>query len=212
MNIKQQALGGFKRASDEAVLAKGKTVLLAMTNNPNFENPNPALAALVEVVDTYEQKLSVARWRRRSTEDTTIKNEARNAVEKMLKRLAFYVTHAADGSLSVLLSSGFDVSGLPQKKDAPTGVTGVNLRDGGQSGQMRLDFDKNKLAKIYEYQICEVDSRGLPGEWNEGYITTSSRHNVIAPLTFLQCYGVRVRAINGYGRSEWSEIVIHVVR
>ncbi|MBD1434829.1 hypothetical protein H8B06_18540 [Sphingobacterium sp. DN00404] len=212
MNIKQQALGGFKRASDEAVLVKGKTVLLAMTNNPNFENPNPSLAAVVEVVATYEQKLSVARWRRSSPEDTAIKNEARNVLEKMLKRLAFYVTHAADGNLSVLLSSGFDVSSLPQKSDVPTGVTGVCLRDGGQSGQMRLDFDKNKLAKIYEYQICEVDSRGLPDDWSEGYITTSSRQNIIAPLTFLQRYGVRIRAINGYGRSEWSEIVIHVVR
>lgn len=211
MNIKQQALGGFTKDSDETVLVKGKTVLLAMTDNPNFETPDPSLETVAEILNDYEQKLAMAK-RRGSPEDTALKNQARKAIELMLKRLAFYVSHTADGDLPMLLSSGFTVSSLPQRDDVPAIVTGIKLRDGKQKGQMRLDFDKNLTAKIYEYQVSQVDANGMADEWSEVYITTSSKLHTIAPLTPFQRYGVRVRAINGYGRSEWSEMVSHVVR
>src|SRR5690606_17233102 len=102
MNIKQQALGGFRKESDEAVLVKGRTVLLAMTDNPNFVTPEPTLEAVTETLDDYENRLSLAK-RRGSPEDTAAKNDARKVAEQMLKRLAFYVTHTADGSLPKLL-------------------------------------------------------------------------------------------------------------
>ena len=90
MNIKQQALGGFTKDNDETVLVKGKTALLAMTDNVNFETPEPPLETVTEVLNDYEQKLSMAK-RRGSPEDTAAKNQARKATEQMLKRLAFYV-------------------------------------------------------------------------------------------------------------------------
>jgi len=211
MNRKQQALGGFTKDRDETVLVKGKTVLLAMTDNANFETPEPSLETVAEALNDYEQKLSMAK-RRGSPEDTAAKNQARKSAEQLLKRLAFYVTHTADGDLPKLLSSGFAVSSVPQKDDVPAPVTGIMLRDGRQQGQMRLDFDKNHSAKVYEYQICQIDAHGLLDEWGESYTTSSSRQNVVAPLTPYQRYGVRVRAVNGYGRSDWSEMVTHVVR
>lgn len=211
MNIKQQALGGFKREKDEVLLVKGKTILLAMAGNSNFATPEPPLEVVTEILNDYEEKLSMTR-RRGSPEDTASKNDARKAVEQTLKRLAFYVTQTADGDLPVLLSSGFSVSRLPQKDDVPASVTGVIVRDGRQRGQMRLDFDRNPSAKIYEYQLCQLDAHGQPDEWGEAYITTSSRQNIVAPLISFQHYGVRVRAINGYGRSDWSGMVTHVVR
>lgn len=211
MNIKQQALGGFSKERDEIVLVKGRTVLLAMTGNANFENPDPALETVEQVLDNYEEKLALAK-RRGSMEDTAAKNKARKVVEQLLKRLAFYVTHIADGDLSMLLSSGFSVSSLPKREDVPDTITGVTLRDGKQKGQMRMDFDKNPAAKIYEYQVGRVDDQGMVDEWSEMYLTTSSKFHIIAPLEPYRRYAVRVRALNGYGRSDWSALVSHVVR
>lgn len=211
MNIKQQALGGFKRSSDQALLLRGRTILLALDSNSNFTTPDPALPVVKTAVDDYEEKLSIAN-RRGSPEDTSAKNDARKVLEAVLKKLAFYVTQIADGSLTVLLSSGFEVSTIPQSDNVPGVVTGITLRDGRQEGQMRLDFEKNRSAKMYEYQICKVGADGAPGEWGDSFTTTSSKLNIIAPLEGLQRYGVRVRAINGYGRSDWSEMVTHVVR
>lgn len=211
MNIKQQALGGFKKDSDEVLLVKARTVLLAMTDNPNFTTPDPSLATLTTAVADFESKLALAK-RPGSPEDTAVKREARKEVENLLKRLAFYVTQVADGSLPKLLSSGFTISSVPQRDDVPNVVTGIRLSDGRQRGQMRLDFDKNPSAKIYEYQVCPVDQQEPIGEWSEIYTTTSSKINIIAPLEQMQRYGVRVRAVNGYGKSDWSEMVTHVVR
>src|SRR5690606_29919543 len=118
MDIKQHALGGFAKDSDETVLVKGKTVLLAMTGNPNFPTPEPALDAVTDVVNDYEQKLAMAK-RRGSPEDTALKNQARKLTIQLLKRLAFYVSQTADGDLAKLLSSGFAVSSLPQRDDVP---------------------------------------------------------------------------------------------
>ena len=182
-----------------------------MTGNVNFETPDPSLESLSEVLSNYEEQLSAAR-RRGSPEDTARKNTARTELEQLLKKLAFYVTNTADGDLAVLLSSGFTVSAMPQKDDVPPMVRGVILTDGKQRGQMRLDFNQNKSAKMYEYQFCEIDPDGFAGEWSESYLTTTSRLNIIAPLKPYQRYGVRVRAVNGYGRSDWSEMVTHVVR
>lgn len=211
MNIKQQALGGFRRERDEAVLLRGKIVVLAMTDNPYFVRPEPNLATLGAAIDDYEYKLARAR-RPGSPEDTAAKNDARKVAEKMLKRLAFYVTHTADGNLSQLLSSGFEISSPPKKGETPTSVVGITLRDGRQKGQMRLDFDSNPSAQLYEYQVCRADANGSSGEWGRRYFTSSSRLNIIAPLISYQRYGVRVRAVNGHGCSDWSEMVTHVVR
>jgi len=63
MRIKQQALGGFSKESDEAVLVRGKAVLLAMTDNPNFVTPEPALETVTEILDDYDQKLAMAKRR-----------------------------------------------------------------------------------------------------------------------------------------------------
>src|SRR5690606_36847299 len=198
MNIKQQALGGFTKDNDETVLVKGKTALLAMTDNVNFETPEPPLETVTGVLNDYEQKLSMAK-RRGSPEHTAAKNQARKATEQMLKRLAFYVTQMADGDLPKLLSSGFAVSSLPQKHDVRLPVTGITLVDGRQKGPMRLQFDQNHSAMLYEYQLCQVDANGMPDEWSEPYTTSSSRKNVVAPLRPCQRYGVRVRAVNGDG-------------
>src|SRR5690606_40290184 len=95
----------------------------------NFETPEPSLETVTEVLNDYEQKLSMAK-RRGSPEDTAAKNQARKATEQMLKRLAFYVTQMADGDLPKLLSSGFAVSSLPHKDDVPLTVKGITAVDG----------------------------------------------------------------------------------
>src|SRR5690606_37541458 len=96
MNIKQKALGGFSRDSDETILVKGRTVQLAMTDNPNYLTPEPALDAVRDVVNDFEQKLAMAK-RCGSPEDTALKMQARMATQHMFKCLAFYVTQTADG-------------------------------------------------------------------------------------------------------------------
>lgn len=211
MNIKQQALGGFVRVKDEALVVRAKTVLVALEGNGYFPDPDPPLTELQTAHDDFSEKLSIAR-RRGSPQDTAEKNSSRKMLENVMKRLAFHVTQASEGNLVMLLSSGFEISSSPQGTLVPLPVTGVRLADGRQSGQMRLDFDKGDKALFYEYEVGIWPENTADPEWETVYRTTSSRSNIIAPLIALQRYGVRVRAVNGKGASEWSATAHHVVR
>lgn len=211
MFIKQQALGGFRAVKDDELLVRGTTVLQALTDNSNFPAPTPSLTDLESHLQDFQDKLATAR-RRGSPQDTAAKNDSRQMLEATLKALAFHVSMVADGSLQMLLSSGFEISSYPRSNDVPDVITGVFLRDGRQSGQMRLDFNKQAMAMLYEYGYAhEEDENGEP-LWSEPVLTSSSKQNIIAPVIPFRRYRVRVRAINGYGKSDWSQVVSHIPR
>jgi hypothetical protein len=212
MNIKKFALGGFTQTTDNSLLSKGNTVLQAMNNNAHFPEPNPALEVVEALFQDFQAKLAVAQ-KKGGPEDTAIKNESRRTLVHALKQLAFYVSSLSEGNLEMLLSSGFDLSGYPQSTVPPSLVTGVTLKDGRQSGQIRLDFDKQTQALLYEYRYAQEAATPEQMIWTDPpLMTTSSRNNILAPLVPLTRYYVQVRAVNGLGKSEWSEPVSYIGR
>lgn len=211
MFIKQQALGGFRSVKDDELLVRGSTVLQALTDNDHFPDVVPPLSDLETHLQDFQDKLSIAR-RRGSPQDTAIKNDSRQLLEATLKGLAFHVSQQSNGSLQMLLSSGFEISNYPRSGDVPDVINGVFLRDGRQSGQLRLDFNKQPLALLYEYCVAHTQDQDGEHVWNEPIMTSSSRQNIIAPVIPFKRYYVRVRAINGYGKSDWSEPVSHIPR
>lgn len=204
MNIKHQARGGFTNIPDEELLVHANTVLQAMENNPNFPDPVPALDDVSDARDDFSTKLGIAR-KRSGPEETSAKNDSRQVLGDMLKRLAFYVSTTADGDLTVLLSSGFRPTAYPQQGRVPEQPFGVRLVRGLQSGQLVLSVGKVHGTLYYEYRYGTKDEEDVEPNWGEPLITTSSRGNVIAPVEVMTRYFAQVRACNGYGKSEWSE-------
>jgi hypothetical protein len=211
MNIKRKALGGFSQVTDEALIVRAMTILQAMTGNAFFEKPNPDLPTLQSHIDDFQDKLSIAK-RKGSPMDTAVKNASRKTLSNTLQQLAFYVSNTADGDLQQLLSSGFDLSAYPRRGDVPDSILGIVLRDGRQSGQLRLDFQPQTKVLMYEYRFTNRESPHTDNDWSEVFTTTSSKNNIIAPLSPFERYYVQVRAVNGFGRSQWSEPVSHVIR
>lgn len=75
---------------------------------------------------------------------------------------------------------------------------------------MRLDFANQRNVLIYEYQVRPRTSP--ESDWSEGFKTSSSRGNIIAPLEEGGRYEVRVRAINTQGVGDWSQVAVWLVR
>lgn len=201
---------GFSNIADDAMATLGTTVITAMTDNPNFETPVPALTDIQLLLDDYRLKLAATR--KGSPLNTSEKNVSRQALEKGLRQLAFYVDAVADGALHVILSSGFPVKPLRSSLIAPAIPERLRLSDTAQSGQIRFDF--NPVKKAWEYEYCyatEVDDNGNI-RWGDILSTTSSRNNIIAPLIPGVVCRVRVRARNGKGVSDWSEAVSLMAR
>lgn len=200
---KRNARSGFKHLRDQEVLDLSATVLGAMDGNPNFTTPVPDIADVQDAHDDYAQKLHVAK--RGSQLQVSLKNDAREVLIGLLKRLAFYVNTVADGSLTVVLSSGFRPMGLPTSAQVPNKPERVRLKSWLQSGQVQLIFDPSDGAWLYEYQYTSsTDAAGLPVWPDELLTTTRGNLNMLAPLTPGVCYFVRVRARNGLGYSDWT--------
>lgn len=209
MTTKQKAKIDFSRLKDHELLLLVQTVITAMTDNENFVSPTPALEDIASLLETFSDKLTIAR-KRGSPEDTALKNESRTPLEQGMKQLAYYVNSTAERKLSALLSSGFPISGESLPSLIPLRVEAVKLSDGRQSGQMRLDFERQNNIRVYEY--CYRKANAPEEEWSDRLTTTSSRGNVIAPLEVGQLYEVRVRAINTQGAGDWSQTVSIIVR
>lgn len=201
--VKRIARGGFKDLRDNELLNLSATVLGAMADNANFADPVPDLADVQVAHDEYAARLHVAK--RGSQLDSSLKNDARGVLEDLLKRLAFYVSTVANGSLSVVLSSGFQPNSTPR----PTGVPGkperIRVASWLQSGQANLTFEKPPQALFCEYQYtAEKDENGLPVWPGTVFDTPRGNLNIIAPLTPGVQYFIRVRARNKMGASDWT--------
>ena len=202
MATKAKVLISFSRMKDDELVVAANTIIGAMTNNVNYPQPEPALVDVQTLLDDFTAKLAVSR-KRGSPEDTALKNESKIPLVDILRKLGYYVNREADGHLSMLLSSGFPTNGPSGPSLVPLMVEGVQLRDGRQSGQVRLDFAKQRNVLIYEYRYREAGNADSP--WEDRLSTSSSRGNIIAPLTVGHHYEVQVRAVNTQGCGDWSQ-------
>lgn len=212
MRTKQKVNSGFARYSDENLVVLAKTVIEAMTNNANFDTPEPDLVDVEDVLRDYTEKLAAAR-KRGSPHDTAVKNQAREEVERVLVELAFYVNKVSQGNLPMMLSSGFEVSKYRSSVLSPDVVRGLILTDGRQQGQMVLSFDKLPNTRLYEYRYTiDKDELGDIDWGQEVLATSSSRNNLIEPVIPGQVYHVSVRAINTRGTGDWSNPISWMAR
>lgn len=194
---------------DDELMVVAKTIVGAMTNNIHYPEPIPTLEATVNLLNDFVDKLSVSR-KRGSPEDTALKNESRILLMDILQKLAYHVNLISNGHLSTLLSSGFPTTNQSSANLVPLAVKNVRVRDGRQSGQVRLDFAKDSGILIYEYRYRDLSLD--EEEWSDRYMTTTSRANIIAPLKVGQYYEVQVRAVNSQGPGDWSNTVRILVR
>ncbi|WP_270088432.1 hypothetical protein [Sphingobacterium sp. SYP-B4668] len=209
MATKAKALIGFARMKDDELMVAATTIIGAMTTNPHFTTPTPALDDVQGLLDDFTAKLAAAR-KRGSPEDTAIKDESKEPLTLALQQLAYYVNSVAQGKLSVLLSSGFATTAPATASLVPLPVQGLKASDGRQSGQVRIDFLAQKRVLLYEYSYRKVT---VPTQaWGERMVTTSSRGNIIAPLEVGEWYEFRVRAVNTQGPGDWSQMATILVR
>lgn len=208
---KRTARGGFKHIKDNDLLNLAGTVLLAMQENANFPTPEPDLADVQTAYDDYKVKLETAS-RQGSPLDKSLKRDSKAVLAALIKRLAFYVNTIADGDLSIVLSSGFPVAGLPNKLMPPGIPERLKLLDYLQSGQFNLVFDPVDGAWLFE--ICVSKEKDEHGNiiWPEPFTSRRCKGNILAPLEIGTRYYVRVRARNGAGVSDWSEPVSQIAR
>lgn len=141
----------FSKLSDANFETLARHIAESMAGNGNFPNPNPAIAALTDAVTRYSNALVAAKDLGKN--NVAEKNEARDALEVALRLLSLYVMNIANGSVTLLTSSGFPLTKerenvFIEAPDTPT------LSNGITPGSLICQVTAVKGGKGYNHQIA----------------------------------------------------------
>jgi hypothetical protein len=195
----------FDVLSEPAFDAKADLIFTSLTGNVNFPLPWPAYVPQLADIGTaktdYHTKFEAAQ----SGDSTKIslRNDARDGLTIMLKKLAPYLELVADGSVAKLQTTGYDLRHdivQPVNPNPLPAPPNFNFARGDVSGTMSAWADSLPGAGSYILQICTGDP-AVEANWTT---KTTSLHcsNIITdgykPGTI---YYARLCGIgtNGYG-------------
>ena len=161
----------FTNLSDGNLESKALFIVDAMTDNPNFPNPVPALSDVSAALADYSNALSLAKTRDRT--QVAIKNIKREALINLLKDLAAYVNFIAHGNKGIIVSAGFDTAkengnGLPL-----TEPKNFKIAAGMNAGQAITSISGVKGVKTYVHQYT-ADPLADTSAWQSKNVTTRS--------------------------------------
>ena len=181
-----------------------RTVILKMTDNDNFETPQPTLASLKLLVDDLAEKEIAARtggaFERKAMRD------ARKKLEKEMLKLGLYIYTITDGDETKMLSSAFP---LTAEEALPTLHREFWLEHGANPGEV-LAFCKaitKARAYIWMYYVGE-DEPELEKDWLLGGGTTKARITLNGYAEKSKVW-VRVCGITKDGMTPWLE-ALHI--
>ncbi len=197
---------GFDRLSDAELETTGQAILTAMTGNTNFPTPVPSLAQLGTALTDYVQSLAIAI--NGSNLEKAIKNDKRETLIENLHLLSNYVLFTAAGDRTIAQSAGMPMGKGPTPAPPLTKPENLRLSEGGNSGELRLLFDRVPGARSYLYQITP-DPVSESSSWQS--YTGTTRQYVFTGLVTGQKYWARVVAVGSGAQAISSEAVCRIV-
>jgi hypothetical protein len=188
---------GFKDMTVADKVDKAKKIVGAMTGNPNFLSPVPALATVAAAAN----KLNAAQI---AIDGSKLKTMERNLAEAeldvLISALQGYVNAASMKDREKILSAGFDVRGNNIKPGILPAPENLRVKSTQIIGQLDLRWKAVKKKNIYRIEIA-INAPELIWE-TKGESTKASI--TIDNLVAGQKYWCRVCVINSAGASGWS--------
>jgi hypothetical protein len=194
----------FVRLAVILLVEFAKNVVVKMTGNPSFPNPDPSLAEITSAVNELETAITNA-----DGGGKLLKAQMRQAAKKLrdlLRKLAAYVDHIADHDETVILSSGFHTS----KRPDPTLRPEFWARAGVNSGTIVAGHKAIKKAKAYIWQINVSEDPYSEEGWVFVGFSTQSRC-VLSNLEVGKAVWFRCCAITSAGLTPYSDPVCRYI-
>ncbi|MFT3934538.1 MAG: fibronectin type III domain-containing protein [Chitinophagaceae bacterium] len=191
----------FLRMGNTAFAAFTNGVLEAMKDNDNFPSPMPTVDKLAAANKVYADALMAA-----SNGDRvkiSERDEARPAVEDLLKELAAEVTGIAKGRRSVLISSGFHVNVETRGSSTITPPQNVKVQQIPNTRNIKVSFDSvpNKESYGIYYKIVGDDNAVTE------HLITGLTTDVVENLQVGKNYAVYVKVFGSRKKQAQSDTV-----
>ena len=194
---------GFAELSDTELDNFAQGVINALTGNATYPTPPVTLADLKAAVADFTAKMAAAQTG--GVSETAAKNNSRDILVGMLRKVATYVQLTCNDDPALLLTSGFQMQSTNRTSTPLEKPHGLNIKNGG-SGQLVARVDPVKNANMYEGR-----SKAANGEWLPSIFSGDSRRITFSGLSPGTNYTIEVRALGGStGQSDWSDPSTHM--
>lgn len=194
----------FRKLSVSEKIARARQIVDAMTDNPAFPTPTPALAQVTAAITAVEQANAQAlEARALSKQRTAALEDVESDLIDEVTRLASYVESASGGRDDVILSAAMDVRAqgtIPSTP--PTAPVNLTATTGDQDGEVDLSWNAAQGAQSYIVQVSPNPPTDT--SWTQAAVVTASKCTV-ENLTSGSKYWFRVRAVGAGGQGGWSD-------
>lgn len=208
MSQRARIADGFTRQSAKQLVTMADSVITGLTGNSAFPAPTVELKAVQDAADGL--KAALAAQALGGTAATAEKNNRKEALIVLLRRLKFYVEDNCGNDRAVLLSSGFQAA-VSTRTRSPLANPSILSIGFGNSAELVLRVTPIAHARCYDVRSAAVGAGNVPGPWQDAGLFTDSRSMTIAGLVPGTTYVFQVRAIGGStGYSDWSNPVSHM--
>ena len=198
-------VNSIKRERDSELATTSIYIVEEMENNPNFPDPPAELAAIKKLLPEYQT--AVANAKGRNTVMVSIKRDKKVELIALLLKLAGYVTLTCNGDRTMLLSSGFPISG--EKVEQPMPVIQKLEVELGTPGEVTTRVKRVRGARAYMHQYT-TESPSSETVWiSEG--STNAFHT-FKGLKSAVTYWLRVVALGRDGQTVHSPVVSRIIQ
>lgn len=194
----------FRRLPVLEKIVRARQIVNAMTANPAFPTPTPALAVVTAAIDAVEQANAKALAARALSKERTTALEVRESeLIAEVTRLAGYVESASGGDERIILSAAMNPRAPATAANAPPSApVGLTATIGDQDGEIDLSWNATQGAQSYIVQFSPNPPTDT--SWTQATVVTASKCTV-GNLTSGSKYWFRVSAVGAGGQSGWSD-------
>ncbi|WDO14001.1 fibronectin type III domain-containing protein [Flavobacterium sp. WW92] len=195
---KIKIITSFSRYSDADLEQKAELIADSMTNNANFESPEPAISVLQAATTAFDTAIIKAKEGGKT--EKLIRELKREELIGILDKLALYVQMKGDGNDAALASSGFSLSkirnivgALPKPQNFALHAENV--------GKIKLSLKPVRGAKSYLYEYRKKGEE----VWEIMVYTKTTL--VLTDLQSGQQYEFRVAPVGSSTEKTYSEVL-----
>jgi hypothetical protein len=193
----------FRRLSVPEKIAKAKQIVTALTGNPNFPNPSPALATMTAGINDLEAAFTITQAAKQSLKSSVTDQSAKeDRLDQLVSQSASYVESVAGNDEKLIHEAGMDTKSAASAPSQVSIPTGLEVTTGDKDGELDPSWDKVAGARSYVIQISPDPPTAT--SWTHAGTSTKSS-TTIGGLASGTRYWFRVAAVGASGQSGWSD-------
>lgn len=199
-------LKSYKRDNDDALATSITRVVEGWENNPNFLDPPPAYVALKTLLPEYRSAIAAAK--RRDSVAISLKKDLKVKAIGLMSELDAWTTEKCKGDRTMLLESGFYISGEKNKVVIEPVITNLEV-ELGRAGLLTTRIKRVAKCRGYWHQYTTEPPTSAT-IWNSE--SSLNPEFTFTGLTSGRTYWVRVMIYSKSGQWIYSPIESRIVQ